>query len=104
MSITEARATQTEESPNAEQEGTTESQSLQSTTPLQPLNPPWMFPTGSRVLDPNTQFQSPQQQYPPPLQQPLMQSAIGRVQGAIGRVQGVFGQVQGVVGQVQSVV
>ena len=57
MSITDARATHTAEN-------TTQFQSPQSITPLQPTSPPWMFPTESRVLDSDTQFQTLPRQYP----------------------------------------
>jgi hypothetical protein len=46
-SITEARATQTEESPSTEQENATQFQSPQSTTQSQQI-PPWLFPAGTQ--------------------------------------------------------
>jgi hypothetical protein len=57
-SITEARATQTEESPSTGQENTTQFQSPQSTTQSQQI-PPWLFPAGSRVGDPTERSTAP---------------------------------------------
>ena len=78
MSITDARATHTAET----EENTTQFQSPQSITPLQTSNPPWMFPTGSRVLDSDTQFQTPPRQYPS-IGTPFFQGAIGLACGVV---------------------